>query len=259
MGIQKITFDGATVSAKVDADVYHFLFSHSVGILSGIKNNINYTLANNIITFLDGYVAVYGRLIYIENNTQISISPDSNKLGFVVLGVNTSTNEVSIYLKEQASSYPTLTQNNLVDGNGLYEFVLCAYSKTQTAVVLDRAYGRIFISSVDTRIEELKNKLRNDMSPKEFQATKISNGVYRITGVRSDMLMRSVIYIVVGSNRVVTLPGILMFQGVGSAFSISYEYASTTYSMYISYVGGNLTMTCSSTSHTVSKVIIFEH
>lgn len=177
----------------------------------------------------------------------------------MVLGVNTSTNEVSIYLKEQAGSYPTLTQNNLIDGNGLYEFVLCAYSKTQTAVTLDRAYGRIFINSIDTRIEELKNKLRNDMSPKEFQATKISNGVYRITGVRSDMLMRSVIYIVVGSNRVVTLPGILMFQGISSAFSVSYEYSSTTYSMYINYVGGNMTMTCSSTSHTVSKVIIFEH
>ncbi len=39
------------------------------------------TLANNTLTFQDGYVSVYGRIIYIENQTTIGITPDSNKNG----------------------------------------------------------------------------------------------------------------------------------------------------------------------------------
>ena len=142
MGIQKITFDGASVSAKMDADLYHFLFSNRIGILSGIKNSVSFTLANNTITFQDGYIAVYGRLIYIENNTQIAVSPDSAKSGYVILGVNTSSNEVTIYLKEQTGSYPSLTRTNLLNTAGLFEFVLCAYTKTTTSVQLNTTYQR---------------------------------------------------------------------------------------------------------------------
>ena len=86
MGVQKITFDGASVTSKIDADLQHFLFSYEVGILNGIRKIVLvYTLANNTITFKDGYVSIFGRLVYIEDNTQIAISPDSNRSGYVVL------------------------------------------------------------------------------------------------------------------------------------------------------------------------------
>ena len=105
MGIQKITFDGANVTSKIDADLYHFLFSTEVGILKDVKAQCSYTLANNTITFLDGYVGIYGRIIYIENQTTITISPDSSKFGYVVLGVNTESNTVNLYIKEAPGTY----------------------------------------------------------------------------------------------------------------------------------------------------------
>ena len=47
---------------------------------------------------------VQGRLIYIENNTQVIVTPNANRLGYVVLNVDLTNNEVSIYVKEQAST-----------------------------------------------------------------------------------------------------------------------------------------------------------
>jgi len=70
MGVQKITFDGANVSAKVDADLHHFLFSNEIGILNGLKSSVGFTLANNTITFTDGYVVIYGRLITLNQVLQ---------------------------------------------------------------------------------------------------------------------------------------------------------------------------------------------
>ncbi|MBU1019985.1 MAG: hypothetical protein KJ847_02120, partial [Firmicutes bacterium] len=73
MGLQKITFDGANVTSKMDADLYHFLFSKDVGIFKDIKQECSFTLANNTITFLDGYVSIYGRIIYVENQTSVAV------------------------------------------------------------------------------------------------------------------------------------------------------------------------------------------
>src|SRR5690554_2865077 len=130
MGLQKITFDGASITAKVDADLYHFLLSNQVGIIKGFKNGVSVTVSNSTFNFKDGYVSVFGRIIYIEENTQISVVLDSNKKGLVVLGVNTTANTVSLYTKEQSGSYPSITQTNLLTNDGLYELVLCAYTKT---------------------------------------------------------------------------------------------------------------------------------
>ena len=98
-----------------------------MGILKGLRQEVGYTLANNTITFLDGYVAIYGRIIYIENQTKVTVTPDSNKFGFVVLQVNTNTNVVSIYTKEASGTYPTLIKNNLLEVNGTYEYELCIH------------------------------------------------------------------------------------------------------------------------------------
>ena len=135
MGIQKVTFDGANVTSKIDADLYHFLFSSDVGILKGVKSQCSYTLSSNTITFMDGYVSVYGRIIYLENQTTVSVTPDSSKYGYVVLGIDTEANTVSLYIKEAVGTYPVLIQTNLQTTEGLYEYSLTAYSKTTSLSV----------------------------------------------------------------------------------------------------------------------------
>ena len=256
MGIQKVTFDGANVTSKIDADLYHFLFSSEVGILKGVKAQCSYTLANNTITFLDGYVAIYGRIIYLENQTAVSVTPDSSKYGYVVLGIDTQTNSVSIYIKEAVGTYPVLTQTNLQNSDGLFEYALSAYSKTTTSVNLINEFERAMITSDRIRVQELEIKLNERFYPQKLLITKISNGVYRFGDVNSAILMESILYVVIENTTVVSLPTNQLFIVVGSNTSMSYRYAGSDYSLGISYASGLVTLSLGNTTHRVTQAYL---
>ncbi len=255
MGLQKITFEGGNVTSKIDADLYHFLFSQDVGVLKGLKNECSYTLANNTITFSDGYVSVYGRIIYIENQTTIGVTPDSSKFGYVVLGINTSNDTVSIYLKEQVGSYPALNLTNLLTTDGLYELVLCSYSKTTTSVTLT-TYSRKLISNDKTRVDTLGGEVFNQYLPVRKSLTLVSSGTYRFSGTNSVELSQAVLYVVINGHTVVTFPGELLFIIVGSNTSVTYRYGSGDYSLGVSYENGVVTLTTSNSSHQITSVFM---
>ena len=256
MGIQKVTFEGGNVTSKIDADLYHYLFSSDVGILKGLKSECSFTLASNTITFADGYVSVYGRLIYIENQTTIGVTPDSSKFGYVVLGVNTLSNMVSVYLKEQTGSYPSLTLTNLLTTDGLYELVLCAYTKTTTSVTLNSNYNRQFILNDKTRVDSLKTEILNRYYPVRKTITKIQNGIYQYSGTNSTELSQSMIYVTINNTVVVTIPGDALFIFVGSNLSVAYRYASGDYTLGVVYENGIVTFSCGSTIHNVTSVFV---
>ena len=255
MGLQKITFEGGNVTSKVDSDLYHFLFSSDVGILKGLKSEVSYTLANNTITLSDGYVSVYGRIIYIENQTTIGVTPDSSKFGYVILGVNTTDNTVSLYLIEQTGSYPSLTVNNLLITDGLYELVLCAYTKTTTSVTLTN-YARKLISNDKTRVDNLDNQIFNHYLPVRKSLTLVNSGTYRFSGTNSEELTESVLYVVINGTTVVTFPGELLFIVVGSNTAVSYRYASSDYSLGISYENGVVTLTTTNSTHKITSLFM---
>lgn len=257
MGVQKITFDGSSVTSKHDADLNHFIFGYGTGVLSGCRGSVIYTLSSNTITFDDGYVMIQGRLIYIEKNTQVQIISDSNKLGYVVLNVNLTTNQVNIYLKEQSGSLPNLIQNDLTNGQGQYEFSLCSYSKTITSVNLNHSFVRQELVNASNLVSNLEQKINNSLSPNTRTPIYVSNGVYRINGYYSNDLIRSLIMIILGNGTIVDLPGPLIFEVLGSSASITYIYNGNSYSMYVSYENGNLTLTCGATNHTISRVIFY--
>lgn len=256
MGLQKITFDGGNVTAKIDADLYHFFNSFDVGILKGLKNECSMTLANNTITFQDGYVSIYGRVIYIENQTSIGITPDSTKNGYVILGINTSTNEVTMYLKEQTSGYPSLALTNLVSNDGLYEFVLCAYTKTTTSVTLNQVYQRQFILNSKTIINDLEQKLRTRHLPQRKPLIKVSNGVYQFSGTSSYELIESVMYVFINNTTVISFPSDSLFIHVGSNRNVSYRYAGSDYSLSVVYLNGVVTLSCGNTSHNITSTYL---
>jgi hypothetical protein len=255
MGLQKITFEGGNVTSKIDSDLYHFLFSNDVGILKGLKNECGYTLANNTITFSDGYVSVYGRIIYIENQTIIGVTPDSSKYGYVVLGVNTSNNSVSLYLKEQTGSYPSLTVTNLLTTDGLYELALCAYTKTTTSVT-STSYSRKLISNDKARVDNLDDEILNHYLPMRKSLTLVTAGTYRFSGTSSVELRDSILYVTINNHTVVTFPGEAMFLFVGSNTSISYRYASSDYSLSVVYENGIVTLTTGNTTHNITSVFM---
>jgi len=256
MGIQKVTFEGGNVTSKVDSDLYHYLFSSDVGILKGLKSECAFTLANNTITFGDGYISVYGRIIYVESQTTIGVTPDSSKYGYVVLGVNTSDNSASIYLKEQVGSYPSLSLTNLLTTDGLYEIVLCAYSKTTTSVTLNVSYSRKFITNDKTRVNELETSILNRYYPVRKTVSKIQNGIYQFSGTNSTELSQSIIYVTINNTVVVTIPGDALFIFVGSNTSVAYRYANSDYTLGVVYENGIVTFSCGSTIHNVTSVFV---
>lgn len=257
MALQKITFDGASVSAKVDADLYHFLLSNQVGIIKGFKNEVGHTISSNTITFKDGYVSVYGRLVYVESNTQIKVTLDSSKKGFVVLGINTSTNNATLYLKEQAGSYPNLTTTNLLNNDGLYELVLCAYNKTATSISVDNSYQKRYIRSYMYEVDNLRDEIEAEGEPMQINPTKVSSGVYTVGNLNSYILTRSIISVQL-TSAVVTFPGALLFITVGSSGSVNYRHTGADYTLGLSYQNGTLTISCGSTSHQIHRVYFYK-
>ena len=96
MGLKKLTFDEALNTAKDDAFFNWYLTNKTNGIFTDLgdkcdatSSNGKITSSNGKITFKDGFVSIYGRRIYIENGTNISVSLDSTKKGYVILKVDT--------------------------------------------------------------------------------------------------------------------------------------------------------------------------
>ncbi len=148
MGLVKITFDGSSVSAKQDADINHFLGGLvPAGIIRGLGDELQITSSNNYIYFKSGYVQIYGRRIYVEPNSNVYISLDSTKYGYVVIEVNLSNNTVTLKkLETSSSSYPSLTQQNLLSGGTIYQMPIAKYSKTTTSLTIQQ-FDRVFIEN----------------------------------------------------------------------------------------------------------------
>ncbi len=256
MGIQKITFENGNVTAKIDADLYHFLYSLDIGILKGLKNECQVTLANNTLTFQDGYISIYGRIIYIENQTTIGVMSDSNKNGYVVLGVNTATNEVNLYLKELSSGFPTLTQTNLLTTEGLYEFALCSYTKTTTSVSLGSIYKPNKILSYKEIAEGIQNSNANYHTPINKIIAQVSNGVYQIYNTSIDEMNKSILYVFINSTSVISFPGNCLFTESGISRRLSYRYGENDYYINLTHSNYVLTLSCENTTHEVTEVYI---
>lgn len=135
MSLQKITFTNSTVSAQKDADFYYFLLN-DIGVLRGIKHGLQVTNNVNRIVFKSGYVNIYGRMLFIEEDTTVTIPLDQVAYGYVIIRVNTSNNTAELTYKEGTANYPDLTQENIMQEFGIYEFALAKYSKTSSNLAL---------------------------------------------------------------------------------------------------------------------------
>ena len=206
MAIQKITFDAASVSSKMDADINHFLTSGVNGIFYGILGRCQASVSNNYISFQNGYVQVYGRRIFVESGTKISVSLDGSAYGYVIIKINLGDNTINLEKKEATSAYPTLTQNDLMNGGLIYEFPLCRYTKTSSSITLDSSYDPPYIKNDQTKINEKGTEIRNDMSssygPLWDAYSSLSYGTcYVFTGITSLNAYNGIISLYVGRGR----------------------------------------------------------
>lgn len=121
------------------------------GAMQGIGTEVSITNNGGVFTFGAGKILCQGRVIEIEQNTQISIpvAPGSAVVkGYLILKIDLSEEppdvEADDYNGVTAQCYvtykegvaggelPDLVQNNLNDNGSIYELPLVAYAKTNT-------------------------------------------------------------------------------------------------------------------------------
>ncbi|MFA5442849.1 MAG: hypothetical protein WC286_03095 [Bacilli bacterium] len=263
MAIRKITFDGSEVKSKDDADLYYHIFGlTTAGIIAGLYNECAVSAGNNQITISKGVIAVYGRMILVETNTQVSITLDGSKYGYVYLQVSTLDNSVSISTIESLTAYPSLTQNNLHSTSGIYQFPLARYTKTATSLTLDTSYQTTLIKTGPTLISEMQTTIQSyiesnfgviTLTPYST-ASNISR--YEITGIT---LAKCLFVSRLNNGTSIIFPGRTISRA--SLTNISYQYLQTNYYFIIEYIGPSTLYLYSSNNgevgHRVSQLQIW--
>ena len=247
MSVQKLTFDGALNTAKTDALFNYFLTDCQNGIIEGVGNECTASSVESKVIFKNGFVSIYGRKIYIEEGTSIDVILDSDKKGYVIIKVDTSTNNVELKLKEGSNSaYPELTQNDLIADDGIFELPICSYSKTASSLTLGKekvTYVNLITSKINTAKTDLITKIdaiqdgvlgRSYSGSKAYNKNRYSfniDDVYYKSGATLSFQL---------CNHIFTMPLALVKQKSGK--DISYDYLGTTYQMNIEADNGTLTI-----------------
>ena len=259
MGIKKLTFNGENNTAEQASKIHLALQSSPCGILEGIGNECAYTFANNLVTFKDGYVSIYGRIIEIENNTTIQLDPDGNYYGYVILKIDIDNELVSLELK-QALSVPELTKANISLGTGVYELPLVKYQKTISNVYILSNTENLIVKSINTVKSELLEYLSDEIADStnevktQFVPLKLQSGkdfFYEINLVNYPTTIFGVII-----NKNVDK---IFYNGItssGSSTGFNYRYIGVDYYAPVSNVNGELKITLAADSHSISGLWI---
>ncbi len=263
MALRKITFDGATVSSKDDADInYHLFDLVPAGIIKGLGSEVSVSAGNNTIIFGSGYIQIYGRRIYMEANTQIGVTLDSSKNGYIVVEVNLATNTLELKRLEQTYGWPSLTQNNLSTTNGRYQFPIAKYTKTATSLSLDSAFtqSRPKIDTLSNMVNEKSAAIRTELLNR-FRRVTVQPidpwGTVKKYNI-SDFpypLEECLIHVRLGWFATFVFSG--GFAKGSSMSSLRYRYAGSDYYLTIEYTGSQIYLYSNNTSHNVGLVEVF--
>ena len=249
MAIVKITFDAASVSSKMDADINHFLTSGVHGIFYGILGRCQASVSNNYISFQSGYIQIYGRRIYVESGTKISISLDGTAYGYIIVKVDLGNNVITLEKKEASSSYPSLTQNDLMNGGLIYEFALCRYTKTSSSITLDGNYSPTYIYNDQTNINNKGVQVKNDLSAiygTVWQSlySSVSGNTYKFNSITTSNSYDGVLGFYVGGAYVTCKArafsgsgGVVYYTYMGNHYSVSGQLTSS--GLYLEDSRGN--------------------
>lgn len=124
--------------------LFAFTYPQKAGILNITGTDCSYNgypvIVGNTaqLTFNKGYIVIFGRAIYVEQNTQVAFNMPTSGTVNGVLGVKVNlaengANEVTWFQKTTTPQTDNLLSK---DANGIYEFVLYSYSATPTTFTL---------------------------------------------------------------------------------------------------------------------------
>ena len=157
------------------------------------ENKMQITKSGNTLTVASGTVCIRGRFIEEDTSTPVVAGTD-NAYCILAIEVNldkenteSQLNQVSYKIVKGSSSYPTLTQTDIVKNNaGIYQYELARF-RTSSSGITDFQDKRTFLdfNSIYTQIqteyrailEELEEELAN---VKDGSAYKLKNDFYII-------------------------------------------------------------------------------
>lgn len=130
--IELVTYAGKTVTPLDDALIYENAVTN--GIIDGCECTLS---GGNTIHMEGGHGIICGRKFTVyESDTNIPLSSGGTLNGRMKVHLDLSdTGEPIQFIVESASSLPALVQQDDVNvNNGIYEFVMCTFSVSETAV-----------------------------------------------------------------------------------------------------------------------------
>lgn len=257
MALVKITFDSASVTSKQDAECNHFLVSSQNGRISGLGGGVTITTSNNYITLSSGYIQVYGRRIFVEQNTKIQVALDGSAYGYVFIKFDMGNNTVTLEKRESSSSYPALTQENFLNGGLVYEFPVARYTKTTSALNLDTNYTSPQIKNADDlaagRVSTSRSQVDYSYGPK-YQSTysSVSGKYFTYNTINSGIADKGVGNIYIEGWNVM----FSTWAAEGSGAIYQYKIGSTWYDVGIQLTSSGLIVETANASHKPGRVYV---
>jgi len=259
MGIKKLTFNGENNTAEQASKIHLTLQSSPCGILQGIGNECAYTFANNTVTFKDGYVSIYGRIIEIENNTTIQLEPDGNYYGYVILKIDIDNELVTLELKEEAS-VPSLIKADISLGTGIYELPLVKYQKTISNVYILNNTENLIVKNIENVKADLIDYLTEEIADSmnevntQFVPLKLQSGKDFFYEINLADYPVTIFGLIINKN-----VDKIFYNGIttsGSSTGFNYRYIGVDYYAPVTSVNGELKITLAVDSHSISGLWI---
>jgi hypothetical protein len=250
MALIKITFDSASVTSKQDAECNHFLVSGQNGRIIGLGGNLAVTTSNNYINLASGYVQVYGRRVFVEQNTKIQVALNGSAYGYVFIKYDMANNTVTLDKKETTGGYPNLVQDNLLTGGMIYELPVARYTKTSSSLNLDTNYNAPTIKNSDALAAERVSNSRSQVDYAygplyQRRPTSKSGKFFTFAGIHSSNADKGVGHVQIGLHNVF----FSTWAAAASAAIYQYKFNGSTYDAVFSLTSSGLIIETASSAH----------
>lgn len=151
------------------------------GVSNNYKEGMNITQNGSTITVFSGTACIQGR--FIEEDTYTSIAAGTNNAYCkLVIEINldkenteTDLKQLSYKIVESATSYPSLTQNNIVKNNaGIYQYELARF-KTSASGITDFKDMRTFLD-FNSIYDAIKEEYREVLVQLQQELANVEDG-----------------------------------------------------------------------------------
>ena len=169
-----------------------------------------------------------------------------------------SDNSVQLTKVESASTYPSLTQQNLTTGGSIYQMPIAKYTKTASSLTLDTSFAPTKIDTplavandgYDRAISYINN-YRSIYTKKGY----IYSSTISLWTDEHDTKNKTYFIAKMSTGHIIGFPGNAISSL--SSYTCSYCDGGTNYSVVVSYSESSkyISFTCSNTRHYIAQLI----